>query len=109
MLYKRFPSVAAYPLSPFSNHNFPITQTSPWRRTTTVSTLQVRSLYLFYLFYNIYLFYLAGEVAAEVVTSNETDLLTSTFEVSVTLADQQLDPDSPLFSAKTFEELGLYV
>ena len=27
----------------------------------------------------------------------------------VTLADQQADPNSPLFSAKSFEELGLYV
>ena len=27
--------------------------------------------------------------------------------VQVTLADQQADPNSPLFSAKTFEELGL--
>ncbi|KAI0671460.1 DEAD-domain-containing protein [Trametes maxima] len=37
-----------------------------------------------------------------------TDLIKSTFEVSVTLADQQADPNSPLFSAKTFEELGLH-
>ncbi|RPD59603.1 DEAD-domain-containing protein [Lentinus tigrinus ALCF2SS1-6] len=36
-----------------------------------------------------------------------TDLIKSTFEVAVTLADQQADPNSPLFSAKTFEELGL--
>ncbi|KAJ7019825.1 P-loop containing nucleoside triphosphate hydrolase protein [Mycena alexandri] len=36
------------------------------------------------------------------------DLIKSTFEVTVTLADQQADPDSPLFSAKTFEELGLH-
>ena len=28
-------------------------------------------------------------------------------EVTVTLADQQADPNSPLYSAKTFEELGL--
>lgn len=28
-------------------------------------------------------------------------------EVSVTLADQQADPNSPLYSASTFEELGL--
>ncbi|KAF7374646.1 hypothetical protein MSAN_00349500 [Mycena sanguinolenta] len=33
---------------------------------------------------------------------------TSTFEVTVTLADQQGDPNSPLYSAKTFEELGLH-
>ncbi|EIW84301.1 ATP-dependent RNA helicase DBP5 [Coniophora puteana RWD-64-598 SS2] len=38
----------------------------------------------------------------------ETDLLASSFEVTVTLADQQADPNSPLFSAKTFEELGLH-
>ncbi|KAL1940307.1 hypothetical protein VTO73DRAFT_9259 [Trametes versicolor] len=37
-----------------------------------------------------------------------TDLIKSTFEVAVTLADQQADPNSPLFSAKTFEELGLH-
>ncbi|KAH6913190.1 ATP-dependent RNA helicase DBP5 [Coprinopsis sp. MPI-PUGE-AT-0042] len=35
------------------------------------------------------------------------DLIKSSFEVTVTLADQQADPNSPLFSAKTFEELGL--
>ncbi|KAF9007923.1 DEAD-domain-containing protein [Cyathus striatus] len=37
-----------------------------------------------------------------------TDLIKSTFEVTVTLADQQQDPNSPLYSAKTFEELGLH-
>lgn len=56
----------------------------------------------------------------------KTDLIKSTFEVSVsteqsyelqadmltnrvqvTLADQQRDKDSPLYSVKTFEELGL--
>ncbi|KAG1887074.1 P-loop containing nucleoside triphosphate hydrolase protein [Suillus subluteus] len=41
-------------------------------------------------------------------SSSRTDLIASTFEVSVTLADQQADPNSPLFSAKTFEELGLH-
>ncbi|KAL4066934.1 P-loop containing nucleoside triphosphate hydrolase protein [Scleroderma yunnanense] len=39
--------------------------------------------------------------------SASTDLLSSTFEVTVTLADQQADPNSPLYSAKSFEELGL--
>ncbi|KAI0783944.1 DEAD-domain-containing protein [Irpex lacteus] len=39
---------------------------------------------------------------------DRTDLIKSNFEVSVTLADQQADPNSPLFSAKTFEELGLH-
>ncbi|KAH9915129.1 DEAD-domain-containing protein [Fomitopsis serialis] len=37
-----------------------------------------------------------------------TDLIKSSFEVSVTLADQQADPNSPLYSAKTFEQLGLH-
>ncbi|KAL4244070.1 RNA helicase [Abortiporus biennis] len=37
-----------------------------------------------------------------------SNLIKSTFEVSVTLADQQADPHSPLYSAKTFEELGLH-
>ncbi|KAI6025901.1 P-loop containing nucleoside triphosphate hydrolase protein [Pisolithus orientalis] len=40
-------------------------------------------------------------------TSATTDLFSSTFEVTVTLADQQLDPNSPLYSAKSFEEMGL--
>ncbi|KAJ6532051.1 DEAD-domain-containing protein [Mycena capillaripes] len=39
---------------------------------------------------------------------SNSDLIKSTFEVTVTLADQQGDPDSPLYSAKTFEELGLH-
>ncbi|KAH8100942.1 DEAD-domain-containing protein [Cristinia sonorae] len=41
-------------------------------------------------------------------TEDKTDLIKSTFEVSVTLADQQRDKDSPLYSVKTFEELGLH-
>ncbi|PFH52947.1 hypothetical protein AMATHDRAFT_1680 [Amanita thiersii Skay4041] len=36
-----------------------------------------------------------------------SDLIKSTFEVTVTLADQQQDPNSPLYSVKSFEELGL--
>ncbi|KAH7913597.1 P-loop containing nucleoside triphosphate hydrolase protein [Hygrophoropsis aurantiaca] len=40
--------------------------------------------------------------------SADPELISSTFEVTVTLADQQADPNSPLFSAKTFEELGLH-
>lgn len=64
-------------------------------------------------------------------TGKSTDLINSTFQVTVrffpptfgsddvvntasfmrqvTLADQQADPNSPLYSAKTFEELGLCV
>jgi hypothetical protein len=40
---------------------------------------------------------------------DEDNLIKSTHTVQVKLADQQADPHSPLFSAKTFEELGLYV
>jgi ATP-dependent RNA helicase DDX19/DBP5 len=40
---------------------------------------------------------------------SQSGLLTSNYEVAVTLADQQLDPNSPLYSVKTFEELGLCV
>ncbi|CAL1716948.1 unnamed protein product [Somion occarium] len=42
------------------------------------------------------------------VTEATTDLIKSTFDVSVTLADQQANPTSPLHSVKTFEELGLH-
>ncbi|OVF06857.1 putative ATP-dependent RNA helicase [Clavispora lusitaniae] len=37
----------------------------------------------------------------------ETNLIKSTYEVQVKLADLQADPNSPLFSVKSFEELGL--
>ncbi|KAI0342736.1 DEAD-domain-containing protein [Trametopsis cervina] len=46
--------------------------------------------------------------AAPAEAEENSDLVKSNFEVSVTLADQQADPNSPLFSAKTFEELGLH-
>lgn len=38
----------------------------------------------------------------------ESDLRESTYDVTVTLADQQADPNSPLFSVKAFEDLGLH-
>lgn len=38
-----------------------------------------------------------------------TDLIKSSFDVQVTLADQQMDPNSPLFSVKSFDQLGLFV
>ncbi|KAB5595727.1 ATP-dependent RNA helicase [Ceratobasidium theobromae] len=44
---------------------------------------------------------------ADMGTDSVTNLLKSTYEVAVTLADQQADPNSPLYSIKTFEELGL--
>ncbi|KDR78829.1 hypothetical protein GALMADRAFT_1271862 [Galerina marginata CBS 339.88] len=40
--------------------------------------------------------------------SSTSDLFASSFEVTVTLADQQGNPNSPLYSAKTFQELGLH-
>ncbi|EMD33959.1 hypothetical protein CERSUDRAFT_97883 [Gelatoporia subvermispora B] len=49
-----------------------------------------------------------GEKEGEGEQDPETDLIQSTFDVEVTLADQQADPNSPLFSVKTFEELGLH-
>lgn len=38
----------------------------------------------------------------------QSDLIASTHEVVVTLADQQADPNSPLYSIKSFEDLGLH-
>lgn len=40
-------------------------------------------------------------------SKEESNLITSTYEVKVKLADLQADPNSPLFSIKSFEELGL--
>lgn len=37
----------------------------------------------------------------------ESNLIKSTYEVKVKLADLQADPNSPLYSVKSFEELGL--
>ena len=54
--------------------------------------------------------------AAEPATAGSKDagkegtlLLETHYEVAVKLADMQGDPDSPLFSVKRFEDLGLYV
>lgn len=49
-----------------------------------------------------------GEEKDQAKDTEANDLINSTFDVSVTLADQQADPNSPLYSAKTFEELGLH-
>ncbi|KJA19529.1 hypothetical protein HYPSUDRAFT_204569 [Hypholoma sublateritium FD-334 SS-4] len=50
----------------------------------------------------------SGSVPLEEPTPSTSELLTSSFEVTVTLADQQGNPNSPLYSAKTFQELGLH-
>jgi ATP-dependent RNA helicase DDX19/DBP5 len=38
----------------------------------------------------------------------DTHLVQNRFEVAVKLQDLQADPNSPLYSVKAFEELGLY-
>lgn len=38
---------------------------------------------------------------------SSSNLIQSTHAVQVKLADQQADPNSPLYSVKSFEELGL--
>lgn len=40
---------------------------------------------------------------------NISNLIESSHVVQVKLADLQANPDSPLYSAKSFDELGLYV
>ncbi|KAG0088548.1 RNA helicase required for poly(A+) mRNA export [Podila epicladia] len=49
------------------------------------------------------------EDADDTPTAEEraTDLLESSYSVVVKLADQQADANSPLYSAKSFEDLGL--
>ncbi|KAF8907275.1 P-loop containing nucleoside triphosphate hydrolase protein [Gymnopilus junonius] len=42
-----------------------------------------------------------------ITPSATSDLFASSFEVTITLADQQGNPNSPLHSVKTFQELGL--
>lgn len=56
---------------------------------------------------------LAADLAKALPTESEGStqdpigLLKSEFEVEITLADQQADPNSPLYSVKSFDELGL--
>lgn len=40
-------------------------------------------------------------------SSSDSNLIDSTYEVKIKLADLQADPNSPLYSVKSFEELGL--
>jgi ATP-dependent RNA helicase DDX19/DBP5 len=39
----------------------------------------------------------------------DTNLIQNKYEVAVKLQDLQADPNSPLFSVKSFDELGLYL
>ncbi|CAH2445781.1 RNA helicase [Komagataella phaffii CBS 7435] len=48
-----------------------------------------------------------SEPKTEAEQKEDSNLIKSTYEVKVKLADLQADPDSPLFSVKSFEELGL--
>jgi ATP-dependent RNA helicase DDX19/DBP5 len=43
-----------------------------------------------------------------IVISEGTNLIQNKYEVAVKLQDLQADPNSPLYSVKSFEELGLY-
>jgi ATP-dependent RNA helicase DDX19/DBP5 len=43
------------------------------------------------------------------VTPQDTNLIHIKYEVAVKLQDMQADPNSPLYSVKSFEELGLYL
>jgi len=40
--------------------------------------------------------------------AGDTNLIQNSYEVAVKLQDLQADPNSPLYSVKSFEELGLY-
>ncbi|KAL1740255.1 hypothetical protein HDZ31DRAFT_68115 [Schizophyllum fasciatum] len=48
-----------------------------------------------------------GEATAPEPEQKQTDLLEPSYDVQVTLADPGLDPDSPLYSVKSFNELGI--
>ena len=39
--------------------------------------------------------------------NDDSNLIVSNYDVAVKLADMQGDPDSPLYSVKRFEDLGL--
>lgn len=49
----------------------------------------------------------SAETAAAKVDSADSNLIQNDYEVKVKLADLQADPNSPLYSVKSFEELGL--
>lgn len=49
----------------------------------------------------------AATTTTEATAEDKTDLLESQYEVAVKLAGMQGDPNSPLFSVKRFEDLGL--
>jgi len=53
----------------------------------------------------------AGEKSPEEekdAKEQDTNLIQNRYEVAVKLQDLQADPNSPLYSVKSFEELGLY-
>lgn len=40
---------------------------------------------------------------------HDDNLVVSNYDVAVKLADLQADPNNPLYSVKSFDDLGLYV
>lgn len=48
-----------------------------------------------------------AEVRSEGIDSSVSGLISNDFKVEVKLADQQADPNSPLYSVKAFEELPM--
>jgi hypothetical protein len=50
----------------------------------------------------------AAQVDGSGPPGNGSALAESNYKVEVKLADMQMDPNNPLFSAKSFEELKLY-
>ena len=48
-----------------------------------------------------------AQVDGSGVPGNGSNMVETEFNVEVKLADMQADPNNPLFSAKTFEELKL--
>lgn len=49
----------------------------------------------------------AGPSSPTQAKDKDGNLLESKYDVTVTLADQQADPNSPLYSVKSFDQLGL--
>lgn len=49
----------------------------------------------------------AGPSSPKQEKDKDGNLLESKYDVTVTLADQQADPNSPLYSVKSFDQLGL--
>jgi ATP-dependent RNA helicase DDX19/DBP5 len=49
----------------------------------------------------------ATSSAVKEMEQQDTNLIQNKYEVAVKLQDMQADPNSPLYSVKSFDELGL--